>query len=267
MKKLLSIEYTKLRKLGSFKAIFLIYIFLAPLAVYSLYHFFNMIMGQIVPGEWNPLKFPDIWRFSTYASSYFNVLMGVIIVLVIANEYNYKTLRQNVIDGLSVKQVIISKFLVVFIISTLVSLYTMIMALVFGVLYSESTADIFNGIEYLGIYYLQTLCYFSFAFFLTVLIRKTALSIIFFVVAFILETIIGVLFGLAGFQKAYAFFPLNSFSKLTPLPILEELVKSSREKSGDIPFLLDMSTNILVSLLYMILFFLIAYMVMRKRDL
>ena len=266
MKQLLSIEFTKLKKLNSLKIILLVYIILAPLVVYGFYHIFRIILDPITPGGWNPFTFPDIWRIATYSSSWFNMLMSIVVIIIVANEYSFRTLKQNVIDGLSVKQVILSKFMVVFILSTIITIYTFIVSLVYGLLNSENY-DLFEGMEYIGIYYLQTLGYFSFAFFFAVLIRKTALSIILFIVAFVVDAIAGAILSIAKLESVYAFFPLNAFSKLTPIPVLEELIQASKERDGNAPFMLDEGVNIALCIGYMIVFFLITYWVMRRRDL
>lgn len=270
MKQLLSIEFHKLKKLNSFKVILLIYAILSPLVMHMLYKFFNMILEPLseMTGSdaWNPYQFPDIWRFATYSSSYFNVLMGVIIVVVVTNEYTFRTLKQNVIDGLSIKQVIISKFLSVFVISTIVTVYILLLSLTFGLI-NSGAENIFVDIEYIAIYYLQTICYFSFAFLFAALLKKPALAIILFIVSFVVETIIGSIISAVGLSSVYAYFPLNAFSKLTPLPIFEDLLKNAQEQAGEMPVILDMSTNIIISLVYMILFFLIAFWVMKRRDL
>ena len=182
------------------------------------------------------------------------------------NEYNYKTLKQNVIDGMSLRQVILGKFFVVFILSTVVTFYTVILGLTYGLIHSETT-DFWNGFSEIPVYYLQTLCYFSFAFFFATLVKRTALSIIFFILSFIVETIIGGVLAVAKLEVVYAFFPLNAFSKLTPFPILKEMVKAAQERSGNIPFMLDSWVNILVCLFYMTLFFLISLWVIKRRDL
>lgn len=270
MKKLLDIEFAKLWKLNSLRVIMLLYFVLSPLVVYTFYYIFNAIFGPILAmsgGDWNPFVFPDIWSFATWCSSWFNVLMGVIIVIVMTNEFNYKTLKQNVIDGMSLPKVIGGKFLVVLILSTVVTLYTFIMGMIYGLINSESSADMWEGFSAIPVYYLQTLCYFSFAFFFATLVKRTALAIIFFIVSFIVETIIGGMLAIAKLEVVYAFFPLNAFSKLTPFPILKEMMKAAQERSGNVPFMLDSWVNILVCLFYMVLFFLISLWVIKRRDL
>jgi ABC-2 type transport system permease protein len=270
MKKLLAIEFAKLKKLNSLRVILLMYFGLSPLVAYAFYTFFDFIAGPFLGENWNPFAFPDVWSFVTWCSSWFNVLMGVIVVIVMTNEYSYKTLKQNVIDGMSLRQVIVGKFIVVFLLSTIVTIYTFIMSLVFGLLNSESSVDIWNGFVDIPVYYLQTLCYFSFAFLFAILVKRSALSIIFFIVSFIVESILGGILKVMNLEYVYAFFPLNAFSKLTPFPILKEMVKAAEERNegnGDMPFLLDDGVNILLCLLYMTLFFFISFWVIKRRDL
>lgn len=269
MKKLLSIELGKLKKLNSLRVLLLIYFALSPLVAYTFYSIFNFFAEPILGENWNPFVFPDVWSFVTWCCSWFNVLMGVIVVIIMTNEFSYKTLKQNVIDGMSLKQVIAGKFIIVFLLSTIVSLYTFLMSLTFGLLNSESLADIWKSFSDIPVYYLQTLCYFSFAFLFAILVKRSAISIIFFIVSFIVEYIIGIILNVISLEYVYAFFPLNAFSKLTPFPILKEFVKAAEERNeGDgMPFLLDDGVNILLCLLYMTLFFLISLWVIKRRDL
>jgi ABC-2 type transport system permease protein len=266
MKKLLSIEFTKLKKLNSLKIIFAVYMCMVPLWMYFLSNSYMTFIHPIMPILKNIWAFPDIWRFTTYSASFFNVLMGVTLVIVVCNEYNYRTFKQNVIDGLSKKEVIFSKFLVVFVLSSLVTLYTILLALIFGLI-NSSFDSVFENSYYVIIYFLQTLCYFSFAFFFAVLVKKTALSIIFFIVSFIAETIIGAFLGVAGLTKVYLYFPLNVFSTLTPSPLMEEFNRLSVQESGQEIVKLDLWMNVVISILYMAIFFVISYQTIKKRDL
>src|SRR5688500_2377894 len=44
-------------------------------------------------------NFPDIWMKLTYIASYFNLLLGILVIILITDEYSFRTLRQQVIDG------------------------------------------------------------------------------------------------------------------------------------------------------------------------
>lgn len=267
MKQLITIEFLKLRKLKSLQVIFLVYAFISPVAIYAISSFITNFMGPFLPKDWSALQFPDVWPIAVYSSSYFNVMMGVLAVIVISNEYSFKTLRQHVIDGLSIKKAIFGKFLVLLTFSLIITTYTFLTGLLFGLFETTSDVPFFEGIESIALYFIQTLCYFSFAFFIAVLVKKTAVSITLFILSFITETIIGITISIGGFQTLYAYMPLNAFSKLTPFPILKEMIAAGNARSGNVPVILDTPINVAVCLAYMVLFFLVAYFTLKRRDL
>ena len=264
MKQLLSIEYAKLKKLTSIKVIFLVYVAIVPLWMLFMGFFFRSSPSpELFPNEETMYSFPGVWRFITYSASWFNVLMGITVVIITCNEIQFRTMRQNVIDGLTKKQFILGKFLVILCIAAIVSLYTAIVGFLIGGFYS-GFGGFYENIHYVPTYFLQTLAYFSFAFFFAVLVRKPALSIIFFVVSFIVELIIGVIISNSVSQIPYQFFPLNVFSKLTPNPFFEKILLAERAKQN----LWEMPVwgNYLLVAFYLSLFFFIAYRVLKKRD-
>lgn len=266
MKKLLAIEFGKLKKLNTLRVLLLVYFALSPLVAYAFYYILNKFLGPLLGADWNPFAAPEVWALVTYSSSWFNVLMGVIVVVVMTNEYSYRTLKQNVIDGMSISQVIGGKFIVVFLLSTIITLYTFLMGLVFGSINTES-GSLWEGFSKIPVYYLQTLCYFSFAFLFATLVKRSALSIIFFIVSFIVEAIIGGVLTVMKLEIVYAFFPLNAFSQLTPFPVLRQTIDAANERTGEMPFMLDGWVNIVICFSYMFLFFLISFWVIKRRDL
>ncbi|RFC54096.1 ABC transporter permease [Brumimicrobium aurantiacum] len=267
MKQLLKIEFLKLRKLKSLQVIFFIYFLVLPVVIYTISSFITNFMAVLLPPFWKPFIFPYIWEIATYSASYFNILMGVLAVIIITNEFNFKTFRQHLIDGLSLPKAIFSKFLVVLVFALIITLYTFATGLIFGLVNSTDGLPFTEGLEIIGAYFLQTLCYFSFAFFIAVLVKKTAVAIILFILSFMVETIIGVSFSFNGFQTVYAYMPLNAFSKLTPFPILKEVVEAGQQRSGNVPVILDTPINLAVCCGYMFLFFMVSYFILHDRDL
>ncbi len=133
MKKLLKIEFIKLNKLLSIKIIFLAYMLVVPCWMFFMNWFFKMnpALKQIFTSH-NLFEFPYVWSFTTYSASFFNILLAVIIVSITTMEIQAKTMRQNVIDGLTTKQVITSKFIVIFLLALLATLYTGLCAFIIG---------------------------------------------------------------------------------------------------------------------------------------
>ena len=126
---LLSIEWLKLKRLITLRVILIVYAILLPLIFYSL----SLMSVNGTFYDNSIYKFTDVYHYVTYISSFFYLLIGVIIVVFTCNEIKYKTQRQNLIDGLSKKDLILSKFYVVMALSVLITLYTFLIALIFGV--------------------------------------------------------------------------------------------------------------------------------------
>lgn len=267
MKQLLSIEFLKLKKLRSLQVILIIYIVILPAALFGINSFLNTILGKFLPSSWSALQFPDVWSIATYSASWFNLILGILVVLIISNEYSYKTMRQHVIDGLPLKKVIFGKFLVILSLSIFVTIYTFLVGLTYGLINTSTDVLFYSGLTEVGNYFIQTLCYFSFAFLITVLLRKSALSIVIFILSFLAEGIIGIVLKLVGWTMIYAFLPLNAFSNLVPFPIFKEMIKAQQKGNGKAPYILNTSTDIIVCLIYMLLFFYLAYRILKRRDL
>jgi len=68
--------------------------------------------GQELNTDRIPLyHFPDVWLNLVWWSGFFKVSLGIMVVISITNEYTYRTIRQNVIDGLSRWEFLLSKVL------------------------------------------------------------------------------------------------------------------------------------------------------------
>lgn len=253
MKNLITIEWMKLRRLMTMKVILIIYAALVPL-IFWLLSFFSISMG---PGmEWSfpatIYEFPEVYNYVAYIASFFNLMIGVIVIVFTTNELKYKTQRQNVIDGLSKRAVIMAKLYVVFLLALAISLYTFLVSVVFGAINGD-IGELFNGVQHIGAYFVSTFGYFIFAFFFANLVRLPALAIVLYLVSTTVE-------GLAGFLTTniyVQFFPLSTFSDLVPIPILPE---------GAPDFMWGQGGRVLLALLYISIFVFISYRVIKKRD-
>lgn len=263
MKQLLAIEYTKLKKLNSLKAIFISYMVIIPLWMYFMEFFLSQNPGvKHLFTDNSTFSFPHVWRFTTYSASFFNVLMGVVVVIITCNELQFKTMRQNVIDGLSKRDVILGKFMVIVLLSVLVTFYTFLVALIMGGIYS-GFGNAFNGIDKIWPYLLQTLGYFSFAFLFALIVRRPALAIIFFIIYFPIETIAGAF--LPG--GMYQFFPLKVWADLTPIPFFEQMIEVAEKNGKQDIWILPMAWKWVLSFFYVFVSFGLSYFILRRRDL
>jgi ABC-2 type transport system permease protein len=264
MKKLLSIEYTKLKKLNSLRIILLCYVVLLPLVMLFLSFGFSQVKLPFMPKQEEFYSFPTIWKFITYCASCLNVLVGVTIVVIVHNEMLFRTMKQNIIDGLTKREIIKSKLLVVLMVSCIVTLITFLTGLLIGGCYSGFDGWYYN-IHAVFDYFLQTITYFTFAFFVAVLFKNAVLAIVFYVVVFPLETIVGIILNKNISETPYQFFPLNAFSKLTPEPFFKAMLEYMAAK-GKAVWVMPAWGEYLLVFGYTTLFFLIAYRILKRRD-
>lgn len=263
MRELIAIEYAKLKKFHALKIIFAVYMLTVPGWMYFMNFFFKLEPGlKALFTNDNPFDFPHIWSYITYSASFFNVLLAVIIVVVTTNDFQYKTMRQNIIDGMSKQKVILSKFILVFFLSTIATLYTAIVGLIIGLIESTSY-DWYQNVHLIVLYFIQTLGYFSFAFLFAIIVKRPAIAIVSFILYFPVETIIGKIMN----ADAYQVFPLKVFADLTPIPFFKSIVVSMKDQSGGTPWILDTNIQIILSLIYVLLFFLLSYYLLKKKDL
>ena len=110
MIRLLQIELQKLL-LNKTSKILIFISFILPLFVIVLSSIKIDILGlfTLELGELGVFNFPIIWHITTYFSALFKFFFAIVVVSMIGNEYSNKTLKQNLIDGLSKKEFVLSK--------------------------------------------------------------------------------------------------------------------------------------------------------------
>ena len=167
--------------------------------------------------------FPKVWQTVGWISSWLLYFPGMIIIMLMVNEFNFKTHRQNIIDGLSRNQFIGVKVLLALILAVLITLVNVLTALIFGFISGEAFST--AGMENIGYIFLQAMAYIFFALMLAVIFRRSGLAIIvFFLYGIIFEWLIT---ALITFQFKVAplgyFLPLQASDVLIPIPFGKKL--------------------------------------------
>lgn len=261
MKKLLQIEYLKVKNYRTFWLILLIYAALVPLSFMGM----SQIDFPFFPNKSELFSFPTIWNYITWVASWWNLLLGVLIVILVCNDINYKTQRQGIIDGLSRRDVILGKLYFLIVLAMAVALYTFVVGAIIGCIYSNPSS-ILKDIEYVAIYFVQTIGYFSFAFFFAVLVRKPALSIILFIAILMIDVILYIPWIMGDYAQ---FFPTITIAELTPFPFFGQLMEleASQDPNFEEPFVLSQGARSILAIVYISFFIFIGYFSLKKRDL
>lgn len=278
MKRLVSIELQKIWKNKASRVLTLTYFVLLSFIALIASIKFDIGPFKFQAAEMGIFNFPYIWHFNTYVAVWFKLFLAIVIVSMMANEYTYGTLKQNLIDGLSKKEFILSKFLTVILYALLSTIFVFVMTLILGLCFSSYTEFdiIFSDLKYLVAFFVNLLGFFSFCLFIGILVKRSAFALGFMLVWFVIEQIIK---GLLAFQifpdsendKLFTrFLPLESISNLLIEPGTRlSLIKSIGNQMGtqitkdyDVHF-----SSILIVLVWTFLFIYFSYKLLKNRDL
>ena len=283
MLRLLSIEYFKLKHNRASKVLTLIYfVLLTSIALVSAIKF-DIGFVKFHLAEQGIFNFPFIWHFNTYVASVFKFFLLIVIVSMISNEYSHRTLKQNLIDGLSKKEFILSKFYMVISLALISTIFVFIISLILGLLYSDfnEISIIFSDLEYLIAFFIKLIGFFSFGLFMGILVKRSAFAIGGIVVWYFFEKIIWLLFllfnkymgGMESVNKAdegIRFLPLESMSNLIVEPgsrlnvakTMANMAGQEITKNYNVQIL-----DIIIVSIWSFIFIYGSYQLLKKRDL
>lgn len=277
MKRLLAIELQKIWKSRSSRILTLTYfIFLTFLSLIASIKF-DIGPVHIRLADQGIFNFPYIWHFNTYVAAWLKIFLAVVIVSMMANEYSYGTLKQNLIDGMSKKEFVISKFLTIVLFAGISTIFVFLISLILGLSFSSFTEAgiIFSRMEYLFAYFLKLLGFFSFCLFLGILIKRSAFALGFLFFWFAFEYIsYAILYNNlqngALIDKIYSYFPLHAmyalidepFTKLSAIKTIGNQIGVENIKDYDVHL-----STVLIVLIWTAIFVFSSYKIIQKRDL
>lgn len=274
MLRLLKLELQKLW-LNRTSKILIFVSFILPFTVLVLssikINFFGFFTLEL--GELGIFNFPIIWHITTFFAAQFKFFFAIVVVSMIGNEYSNKTLKQNLIDGLSKKEFILSKFYTIVFFSLAATVLIGVASLLIGLYYSSYTEFniIVTGTEFLLAYFVKLVGFFSLCLFFGMLLKRSAFALAFLFILYILEWIT---FGLIVWQanldlaeKIQNFFPLKSMYKLIDEPFRRVVMTKFPDKS-EIAY--DYAVHwheIGIVLVWTAVFIFLSYRLLKKRDL
>lgn len=278
MKRLLSLELQKLWRNRASKILILSYFVLLSFIALIASIEFNLGGTPFRIADQGIFNFPFIWHFNTYVAALLKLFLAVVIVSMMANEYSYGTLKQNLIDGLSKKEFVMSKLLTVILFALASTLFIFILSIILGYRFSSYTefSIVLTDIDYLLAYFVKLTGFFSFCLFLGVLIKRSAFALGFLVLWNFLEWI------LYGFMKwklfkdteiaenIARFFPLEAMSMLILNPARRMSVVKNVEIQAGIVNQNSYSVDyfqLFIVLVWIFVFVCFSYKLLEKRDL
>jgi ABC-2 type transport system permease protein len=274
MLRLLNLELQKLLLNRTSKVLIFIS-FILPFFVILLSSFEIPVFGffTLKLGELGIFNFPIIWHITAFFASQFKFFFAIVVVSMIGNEYSNKTIKQNLIDGLSKKEFILSKFYTIIFFSLISTVLIGLISLCIGLYYSSynEVSIILKETDFLLAYFVKLTGFFSLCLFFGMLVKRSAFALAFIFVLFILEWLF---FGLVTWQfnasiarKIQDFFPLKSMYNLIDQPFQRIAMTKFPDKTE---LLYDYAVHwyeIAIVIGWTALFIFLSFLLLHKRDL
>jgi len=262
MIRLLQIELTKLLNNRTVWIIFgLHFLLLAPIAFgfKRILKSVNINVGDIDIAQaalagFSVFNYPDIWHNLAYLASWFKLFFAIIIVVLVTNEYTFRTIKQNIIDGMSKFEILAAKQLTIILLALVATILIALLTVILGK--NPNDVSIFSGSGYLFKYFLGLIVYLNFAYLLSSWLKKAGLTIgLLFLYTLVIENLIA--FKLP--EQVANYLPMNLISNLIPNPMLAFF------KPDEVVALSNIS--LLVAGLYWLLFALLVFWMLKRSKL
>ncbi len=266
MSRLIKLEWLKIRSNATFWVLVGLHIGIVLLITLSGKIFLgtltidgNNLKDLAMSGNIPIYQFPDIWHNITYVAGFLKFILAIYVIISITNEIAYDTLRQNIMNGLSRVDFILSKLFLVFLLSIGSTLFVFITGFSLGITTTTGLAlhDMIKYSGFIPAYFLQLSAYLIFALFIGLLIRRTGLAMgLLFLYSLIIEPVLGLRIQN---EVIKGFLPMRSISNLIHMPFGKYLL---REVQDYVTF-----REIIIVIAYMAVFLAFIYLLLKKRDL
>lgn len=278
MLRLLDIELHKLRFSRSAKILTLTYFILITFIALFASIEFDLGSVHFRLADQGIFNFPFIWHFNSYIAALLKLFLAIVIVSMMSNEYSNRTLKQNLIDGLSKKEFVLSKFLTILLFSLISTGFLFVVSLVLGYSFSDYTelSIVLSDMEYLLAYFVKITGFFAFCMFLGILIKRSAFALGFLFIWWILENIANGILSWRIFtqsdmaERIVQFFPLSSMSNLVVEPFSRlSVIQTAASQIGS-ELDKDYSVHwyqLLIVIAWTFIFVLLSYTLLKNRDL
>ncbi len=267
MIRLIKIDFRKYFRSRSFWVLSVLYVVLVVFVFLVTESFLNHVVNRVgkssqiaVPG-FSLYSFPYVWHNLAFLAGFFKIFLALIVIIFVTNEFNYKTIRQNIMSGMGRVEFLFSKVIFVFFIALAVSLVLFFTALLLGLTHTEhvKAALVFSKMYFVPAYFLEVFSFLLLALMFAFVLKKQGLSIgLFALYYYVVEPIVA--FRLPG--GVARFLPVKMITHLIDVP------NSSLMKLFGVNFRETVSgVDVAGCLIYAVLFVVIVYFSLRRSDL
>jgi hypothetical protein len=187
----------KIKNYRVFQVFSILYLIGIVVIIFIFYKVYIQLTGRVMSmGNPNPRDGEDlfslfsrdnVWTTVCFFTAFLLYLPGMIIINLFTNEVNFKTHRQNIIDGWKRETFIYTKIGLILCISLVVTLMNVIATFIMCQV-THTEFSLLSGLDRLGFCFIQTFIYLMFALLLATLFRRSGVAIIvFFIYGLLLE--------------------------------------------------------------------------------
>lgn len=205
-------------------------------------------------------EFPGVWHNLVFFGDllvvrYMLVFIGMILI---TDEFNFRTHRLSIMNGMSRASFFSSKLIMMLILSLVTGLLVFILGLTLGLIHSPNISEMFTEIYYIPLFIFQSFAFLSFGLMLAFIFRRFFLSFIIFIFYTILELYLVTKVG----ESIAPFLPMNSIESLIQMPN-SGLMEFFNFEFKEGVTLIELS----VAAIYTGIFIFISWLIFKKKDL
>ncbi len=266
MIRLIKIDFRKYFYNRSFWVLTALYFLLIVLVFAGAEGFINKIMhnagknSPIAIPDFSLYSFPYVWHNLAFLAGFFKIFPALIIIIFITNEYGYKTIRQNVMAGLSRNEFLWSKVIFAFLFSLASAMVLFLMALILGFTHTEhlTSALVFQKMVFVAAYFVEVFTFSLFALMVAFLVKKQGLAIgVLALYFYVIEPLLAYKMP----DEVSKYLPMKTIGRLVDIP------NSSLMKLFGVNFKEYVAfSDVLLCLGYSLLFVLVVKWVLHKSD-
>lgn len=269
MLKLLRIEWNKLLPSRSFRILIGIYAGVFAMFLLVVNFFFDEIddLKDLFQLDYNPMTFPDIWIITYWLAQPFTLLPAIMVIALVVNEFNYRTARQHVIDGLTRFEFVTAKFAMVKFTALICTAIIFLIATLVGLMNKQAITPTGFGesFVYMAAFFIRTLGLLSFAMFLAMWIKRTGVAILCFVVLHL--GFIGTILKYRIDETLGKNMPIVAMNRLIRImSVDQDKVQNFRDLKLTEILLTGTTGEFVLVILYTAAFFGLSYLVISRND-
>lgn len=181
------------------------------------------MMSMLIPKNFEEAGFylmPYLWQNGTFLAGFFKFIPAFLMLFFMSSEFEYRTYRQNIIDGLSISEFFISKIFSLLLFTMLSTLVVGLTVISLAFAYNDMLEiNLWQQSEFLLGFFMEVFFMLSFALFLGLLVKRSAVAIIILLMYYyVVEPVIGVVSDHFLGLMISDYLPTNPSRDLIPQP-------------------------------------------------